>query len=272
MVNCSSCGKEIDGNYCSSCGERSISNTLKKSTTKKTSNFWYLLPIFLGIIGGVIAYFVLRNSDSRKARNCLLIGIAILILGIVILAAAYSTMTDEQREQFAAEREKEKLQKEVEKREAEEVRKLQEEKALDEKQSSANVIQMEPGVVYNVPVTNQEKTQDKIENTEDKKKLDTEDIQTIITGFESYNKSVKILLDMCGDVESETDFRLLGSLMAESGDSFLENTSNFGAVRNKLMAEGYGENPVLGPLMNESETLVELMSTCMEILAWEFSG
>ncbi len=48
------------------------------------SNWWFLLPIFLGLIGGVIAYFVLRHDDSRKAKNCLYLGIVLAILGIAI--------------------------------------------------------------------------------------------------------------------------------------------------------------------------------------------
>ncbi len=122
------------------------------------------------------------------------------------------------------------------------------------------------------PISSQEKTiQPEIEPSKETK-LDTEDLQTLILGFESYNKSVKMLLDMCGSVESETDFRLLGLLIAESGENFLENTFGYGAVRDRLMAEGYGEHPVLGPLMNQSVILVDQMSTCMEVLAWEFSG
>ena len=124
----------------------------------------------------------------------------------------------------------------------------------------------------NEPVSSQEKVvQSKIESSKEIK-LDTEDLQALIVGFESYNKSVKMLLDMCVNVESETDFRLLGLLIAESGDDFLEITSGYGAVRNTLMAEGYGEHPVLGPLMNQSVILVDQMSTCMEVLAWEFGG
>lgn len=46
------------------------------------SNAWFLLPIFLGIIGGVIAYFVLRNDDPKKAKNCLYLGIVLAIIGI----------------------------------------------------------------------------------------------------------------------------------------------------------------------------------------------
>jgi len=116
------------------------------------------------------------------------------------------------------------------------------------------------------------KQQAELDKQKEEAKLSAEDLQTIIAGFETYNKSVKILLDICGNVETETDFHLLGQLIVESGDEFIDNTVSFGAVRDKLMAEGYGEHPVLGPLMNRSVMLVDLMSACMEILAWEFSG
>ncbi len=51
---------------------------------KPRSNWWFLLPIFLGLIGGVIAYFVLRHDDPRKAKNCLYLAIVLAILGIAI--------------------------------------------------------------------------------------------------------------------------------------------------------------------------------------------
>lgn len=103
-------------------------------------------------------------------------------------------------------------------------------------------------------------------------KLNTKDLQTVIAGFEAYNKSVKILLDACVAVETEDDFRLLGQVIAEQGENFLVITSEYGAARDKLIAEGYGKHSVLGPLMNESAMLVDGMSACMEVLAWEFSG
>jgi hypothetical protein len=31
----------------------------------KRSGWWYLLPIFFSIIGGVIAYFVLKDVDKK---------------------------------------------------------------------------------------------------------------------------------------------------------------------------------------------------------------
>ena len=43
------------------------------------SPFWYLLPAFLGIIGGVIAYAILKNDDPQKAKRALVIGLIVTI-------------------------------------------------------------------------------------------------------------------------------------------------------------------------------------------------
>ena len=51
------------------------------SKTHQRSRLWYLLPAITSIIGGVIAYFVLRKDDPEKAKNCLWLGI--------ILSASY---------------------------------------------------------------------------------------------------------------------------------------------------------------------------------------
>ena len=51
---------------------------------KARSNFWFLLPIFLGWIGGIIAFFVLRQDDPKKAKNCLYLGIVLGIIGLLL--------------------------------------------------------------------------------------------------------------------------------------------------------------------------------------------
>ncbi len=48
------------------------------------SNFWFLLPIFLSLIGGIIAYFVLRHDDPKKAKNCLYLGIILQAIGLLV--------------------------------------------------------------------------------------------------------------------------------------------------------------------------------------------
>ncbi len=51
---------------------------------KSRSKGWYVLPIFLGWIGGLIAYFILRRDDPRKAKNCLYLGIILGIVGLIL--------------------------------------------------------------------------------------------------------------------------------------------------------------------------------------------
>jgi len=46
------------------------------------SNWWYLLPILFSIIGGVISYFVIKNDDLKKAKNCLCVGL-VLSFGLI---------------------------------------------------------------------------------------------------------------------------------------------------------------------------------------------
>ncbi len=50
---------------------------------KQRSNWWYLLPIFFGIIGGIIAYLMIRKDDPRKAKNCIYIGLVMVLIGII---------------------------------------------------------------------------------------------------------------------------------------------------------------------------------------------
>jgi uncharacterized membrane protein YeaQ/YmgE (transglycosylase-associated protein family) len=51
---------------------------------KSRSNMWYLLPVFVGLIGGIIAYWILRRDDPKKAKKCLYLGIVLAIVGIII--------------------------------------------------------------------------------------------------------------------------------------------------------------------------------------------
>ena len=51
---------------------------------KLRSNWWYLLPIIVGLIGGIIAYLILRHDDPKKAKKCLYVGIIMAAVGIAI--------------------------------------------------------------------------------------------------------------------------------------------------------------------------------------------
>ena len=58
-----------------------FNNTLKQNR----SDFWYILPIFGGIIGGIISWFAIKYDDPRKARNCLLLGIVLTAIPTIFM-------------------------------------------------------------------------------------------------------------------------------------------------------------------------------------------
>ena len=57
------------------------------------SRWWYLLPIFFNIVGGVIAYFILRDDDPKKAKNCLWLGIVLVAVEIGLFIIFVSICT-----------------------------------------------------------------------------------------------------------------------------------------------------------------------------------
>jgi hypothetical protein len=88
MTDCYFCKKELpEGkNYCTHCDHTTSTEDPFETTSvyKRRSNAWYLLPIFLGAIGGVIAIIILRNDDLTKGAYCLIIGIVMMVVGIVL--------------------------------------------------------------------------------------------------------------------------------------------------------------------------------------------
>ena len=51
---------------------------------KIRSRWWYLVPIFFGLIGGIIAYFAIRRDDPQKAKKCLWVGIILTVINIIV--------------------------------------------------------------------------------------------------------------------------------------------------------------------------------------------
>ena len=61
---------------------------------KPRSNAWFLLPIFFGVIGGIIAFFIIRGDDPRKAKNCLYVGIILMVIGIIFNITLAASIPD----------------------------------------------------------------------------------------------------------------------------------------------------------------------------------
>ena len=63
---------------------------------KIRSRWWYLVPIFFGLIGGIIAYFAIRRDDPEKAKKCLWVGIILTAINVIVNISLVSTGIYEQ--------------------------------------------------------------------------------------------------------------------------------------------------------------------------------
>ena len=61
---------------------------------KLTSKLWYILPILLGLIGGIVGYMILRHSDPTKAKKSVYLGIVLTAIGIIINVMLLGQITD----------------------------------------------------------------------------------------------------------------------------------------------------------------------------------
>ncbi|MFM7796760.1 MAG: hypothetical protein ACKO7N_08350 [Candidatus Nitrosotenuis sp.] len=52
---------------------------------KRKIAWWLLLPMTFNFIGGIIAYFILRDDDPKRAKSCLWLGIILSLIGIAFL-------------------------------------------------------------------------------------------------------------------------------------------------------------------------------------------
>ena len=62
-------------------GGVSAGGTVSAAPARRRGDWWFLLPILMGIQGGLIAFFVIRSDNSKKARNCLYLGAALTAIG-----------------------------------------------------------------------------------------------------------------------------------------------------------------------------------------------
>jgi len=82
---CSNCGAEIDirAEICPKCGVR------QTSTVERVSNAWFLVPFFLLLINGVVAWLATRERDSKKAGYFLVFGLVWTVVVIILVVAFF---------------------------------------------------------------------------------------------------------------------------------------------------------------------------------------
>jgi hypothetical protein len=91
---CSNCGKLICADcsltaggkfYCQPC----VEIILAQRQREKVHDVWWLAPIFMLWVGGVVAWFVNKDIDRNKAKNMLITG---LILTFALLASPFACL------------------------------------------------------------------------------------------------------------------------------------------------------------------------------------
>ena len=121
MAFCDSCGHELrsTAKFCGACGtkaettsqdtnqhsvdetpppkhgyQRAPGNDMGITTSRPAGRIWYLLPLLFGILGGIIAYAVIRHRNPRRARNILILTIimgflyGLVAVGVIVVASS----------------------------------------------------------------------------------------------------------------------------------------------------------------------------------------
>jgi len=92
LAFCSNCGKELpspNADVCTHCGKLKeqvrASGFEGSNLRKKRSRWWYIVPILFSIIGGIVAYLIVKDDDPKLAKNCLIIGIIMFAIGLMLI-------------------------------------------------------------------------------------------------------------------------------------------------------------------------------------------
>ena len=87
-MKCPRCGFDNSpgSKFCGNCG--SVIEALQVATystpREKSSAAWWLMPIFLAWLGGLLAWVVLRESDRSKANKLFWTGIGLTVFWITL--------------------------------------------------------------------------------------------------------------------------------------------------------------------------------------------
>ncbi len=85
---CPNCGAPVKG--------MAMSSVAPPNTAQHVSGAWYLVPLFFGILGGIIAWAVNKDKDPKRARNLLIFGLlwtfVPLIIGIAVFFYTVPTL------------------------------------------------------------------------------------------------------------------------------------------------------------------------------------
>ena len=222
--------------------------------TTKRSNFWYILPIIFGLLGGVIVYFVLRKSDPSKAKICFILGLGITVAYFVYFGSIDSSSTDDtpklteksQESDIQAIRavEEAKYQAELERQRAAEEAKYQ---AELERQRVKELLE-EP---YE-PKIQQQTTQ-----------FDPIIVKSSLENIPKLQGLPKEILKQCRSVNSYSDYNTFALAVMLAEPSPAEVLNGVRAMLNVLESQGYDDHDEIGSLIDETRQILSDSDACI---------
>ncbi|HYC11739.1 MAG TPA: zinc-ribbon domain-containing protein [Nitrososphaerales archaeon] len=90
MAFCPNCGKEVspEAYACPNCGHPLKQPQPLSEPREHVSAAWWLLPIFLAWIGGLVGYLVLKDRNRSTAIRILIFGIVWTFVGALVVGVA----------------------------------------------------------------------------------------------------------------------------------------------------------------------------------------
>jgi len=254
--------------------------------TTKRSNFWYILPIILGFLGGIIAYFVLRKSDQKKSKICLIIGIGISVLWITAVVNAGSSERNQPDEEIVERA----IQQGVAEAYEQRIANLKQEVA--ELKEQVNELEKSPKIVSDAELKRQIELEEAEYQAELKRQRELEaeyqaeleakyqknlerergsEFDPVIVASAKKNipqmqNLPKAILKECKNVKSLSGYITFGLAVESMLAELVEVIDNIDAVLTTLEVNGYDKHPEVGPLIKDARSLSLEVSECIEEL------
>ncbi len=237
--------------------------------TTKRSNFWYILPIVLGLLGGVIAYFVLRKSDSKKAKICLILGIGISAVWWIGVFASSGTSETNSKVTTTEKTQEEKIaeQKIYEEKSAEQI--IAEEKRADQiiaEQKIADQRDAENKRIY------QELQREAERQKELQSKFDPIIVASAKKNIPDMLALPKGILAQCKAVKSFSDYETFAIVIGLMSEDLTQIMLEINVVLSALELDGYDKHPEVGPLIRETRSVAGETGDCITDLVSRYAN
>ena len=97
LHSCQACGARISryALYCPECGAAIPKERREAIPTERTSWAWWLLPLTLGVIGGIIAWALVKIKDPSKATYLFWFGLSLDVITLIISLVLRFTLNNE---------------------------------------------------------------------------------------------------------------------------------------------------------------------------------